>query len=116
MTQPIKAPLTIDYFVGMDPAGPFYEGGDKRVRLNPTNAKFVDITHSNAKPLTSGGAGMFAASGHVDFYPNGGKTQPGCPDLFSGLLGDIFGLNWKGKHFISIMNASAMLLQQLCPA
>ncbi|XP_067950527.1 inactive pancreatic lipase-related protein 1-like [Watersipora subatra] len=62
---------------GLDPAGPFYEGKDDRVRLNPRNAKFVDVTHSNGKPLTSGGAGLFAPSGHVDFYPNGGQSQPG---------------------------------------
>lgn len=82
---------------GMDPAGPFYDDRDETVRLNPSDAKFVDVVHSNAKPLYSGGAGMYAPIGHVDFYPNGGKTQPGCPSVFKNVIGDVLGLNFKGK-------------------
>lgn len=43
-------------------------------RLDPTDAQFVDVIH------TSGPAfGLLAPLGHVDFYPNDGKTpQPGC--------------------------------------
>lgn len=36
-------------------------------------AKFVDVIHTNG-----GQKGTFDPCGHVDFYPNGGKTQPGC--------------------------------------
>lgn len=40
--------------------------------------RFVDVIHSDTLPLTSGGLGMPNAIGHVDFYPNGGHSNPGC--------------------------------------
>ncbi|KAK6188474.1 hypothetical protein SNE40_004641 [Patella caerulea] len=70
---------------GLDPAGPDYDHSPILVVLDHTDAKFVDIIHSNAAPFLSGGAGLFNMSGHVDFYLNGGKHQPGCKDGFSGI-------------------------------
>ncbi|XP_050402072.1 pancreatic lipase-related protein 2 [Patella vulgata] len=70
---------------GLDPAGPNYDHSPILVVLDHTDAKFVDIIHSNAAPFLSGGAGLLNQSGHVDFYLNGGKHQPGCKDGFSGI-------------------------------
>lgn len=41
-------------------------------------ALFVDVIHTDAGPIISGGLGLMQPSGHVDFYPNGGVQQPGC--------------------------------------
>lgn len=41
--------------------------------LDPSDALFVDVIHTNAKHI-----GVINPSGHVDYYPNGGKRQNGC--------------------------------------
>lgn len=53
----------------MDPAGPFFETYDARTRVDSTDAKFVDVIHSNGDNLLLGNFGMALAVGHVDFYP-----------------------------------------------
>lgn len=64
---------------GLDPAGPYFEGTPAEVRLDSSDADFVDVIHTNAGVIFKElGFGMLAPVGHVDFYPNGGKTQPGC--------------------------------------
>ncbi|XP_051637755.1 lipase member H isoform X1 [Manacus candei] len=66
---------------GLDPAGPLYRGTPPSERLDPTDAQFVDVIHSDTD-----GLGYREALGHIDFYPNGGTDQPGCPlTIFSGL-------------------------------
>ena len=49
-----------------------------QVRLDHTDATFVDVIHTDCKGFYKGGLGMEQPVGHVDFYPNGGKYQPGC--------------------------------------
>ncbi|XP_071117860.1 pancreatic triacylglycerol lipase-like [Haliotis cracherodii] len=72
---------------GLDPAGPLFQGTDPAVRLDPTDAIYVDNIHTDGAPLYDAGLGTMSAWGHVDFYPNGGGHQPGCPPAVShGLL------------------------------
>lgn len=64
---------------GLDPAGPMFEKSNLIVRLDPTDAVFVDVIHSDGAPLEEAGFGTVLPMGHLDFYPNGGQIQPGCP-------------------------------------
>jgi len=64
----------IGRITGLDPAGPLFEGNPPDRRLSPDDATFVDVVHTD-----SGGLGMRASVGDVDFYPNGGVSrQAGC--------------------------------------
>ncbi len=53
---------------GLDPAGPLYESYDKKVRLDQTDALFVDVIHSNGDSLIMGGLGSWE--------PMGNRTPP----------------------------------------
>ena len=66
---------------GLDPAGPLFSATDPAVRLDPTDAQFVDVIHTDANRW-----GTFQALGHIDFYPNGGLDQLGCPSVTDGKL------------------------------
>lgn len=51
------------------------------VRLDSSDALFVDVIHTDGRSfflLEIPGYGMSQACGHLDFYPNNGKEQPGC--------------------------------------
>ncbi|XP_067940692.1 pancreatic lipase-related protein 2-like [Watersipora subatra] len=64
---------------GLDPAELYFEGGKEVTRLEPRDAEFVDVIHSDGSAfLSSLGLGYRASTGHVDFFPNGGGDQPGC--------------------------------------
>ncbi|CAF3344505.1 unnamed protein product [Rotaria sp. Silwood1] len=64
---------------GLDPAGPYFENTPPQVRLDPTDALFVDVIHTDGAHNLLLGLGSLQRMGHVDFYPNGGYDQPKCP-------------------------------------
>lgn len=69
----------ISRITGLDPAGPLLAKSDPKVRLDPTDAIFVDVIHSDGASLEEAGFGTLLPLGDLDFYPNGGQYQPGCP-------------------------------------
>nr|XP_045619456.1 pancreatic lipase-related protein 2-like isoform X2 [Procambarus clarkii]XP_045619457.1 pancreatic lipase-related protein 2-like isoform X2 [Procambarus clarkii] len=65
---------------GLDPAGPYFTNTPPEVRLDPTDADFVDVIHTDV-PVEAwqlAKMGHPDAIGHIDFYPNGGSDQAGC--------------------------------------
>ncbi|XP_077480474.1 lipase member H isoform X2 [Stigmatopora argus] len=65
---------------GLDPAGPLFASATPDERLDPTDALFVDVLHTDMDSF-----GLRGAHGHIDFYANGGVDQPGCPKtIFAG--------------------------------
>ncbi|XP_044017646.1 uncharacterized protein LOC122858662 isoform X1 [Aphidius gifuensis] len=84
----------VSRITGLDPAGPLFESQDPRARLDETDAQFVDVIHSNGEQLILGGLGSWQPMGDVDFYPNGGRMQTGCSNLFVGAVSDFI---WSGS-------------------
>uniref|UniRef100_A0A8D0H521 Lipase domain-containing protein n=1 Tax=Sphenodon punctatus TaxID=8508 RepID=A0A8D0H521_SPHPU len=64
---------------GLDPAGPLFSGKPPDERLAHTDAQFVDVIHTDID-----GLGYRKPLGNIDFYPNEGTDQPGCPKTISG--------------------------------
>ncbi|KAK3919215.1 Pancreatic lipase-related protein 2, partial [Frankliniella fusca] len=58
---------------GLDPTIIFYQGANRSQDLDPSDAHFIDVIHTGAGIL-----GQRGPNGHVDYYVNGGTTQPGC--------------------------------------
>lgn len=71
--------VQIKRITALDPSGPYFESTDTAVRLDPTDATFVDAIHTDSGTALDFGLGMRQSIGHIDFFPNGGKFQPGCP-------------------------------------
>ncbi|XP_016982588.1 pancreatic lipase-related protein 3 [Drosophila rhopaloa] len=59
----------IPHLTVLDPSS----GEELEHKLSKSDAEFVEVVHTNAE-----GAGTWKQLGHVDYYPNGGQTQPGC--------------------------------------
>uniref|UniRef100_A0A131YSB5 Salivary lipase n=1 Tax=Rhipicephalus appendiculatus TaxID=34631 RepID=A0A131YSB5_RHIAP len=65
----------------LDAARPLFEQSE--VYVSRTDAVFVDAIHtSSGWTVLQKSLGMGKPYGHVDFYPNGGRDQPGCGGLF----------------------------------
>ncbi|GLD70718.1 inactive pancreatic lipase-related protein 1-like isoform X1 [Lates japonicus] len=64
---------------GLDPSEPYFQDTNASVRLDTSDAAFVDVIHTDGLPFNSKlGLGMSQSVGHIDFYPNGGGLMPGC--------------------------------------
>uniref|UniRef100_U5ETF1 Putative pancreatic triacylglycerol lipase n=1 Tax=Corethrella appendiculata TaxID=1370023 RepID=U5ETF1_9DIPT len=71
--------LQLGRISALDPAEPLFSLTDPIVRLDKTDAKFIDVVHTDASPfVVSMGLGLYEPIGHIDFYPNGGHDQPSC--------------------------------------
>ncbi|KAL3869627.1 hypothetical protein ACJMK2_042292 [Sinanodonta woodiana] len=70
---------------GLDVASLFFKGTEPIVRLDASDAEFVDVIHTNGR-----GFGMKSSLGHVDFYVNGGLNQPGCENKYLNMFMQLF--------------------------
>ncbi|XP_072023689.1 pancreatic lipase-related protein 2-like [Amphiura filiformis] len=64
---------TVGRISGLDPAKPNFEGQPIDCKLDKSDAHFVDVIHTDMDI-----AGVAESIGHIDFFPNGGRMQPGC--------------------------------------
>ncbi|XP_013779480.1 pancreatic lipase-related protein 2-like [Limulus polyphemus] len=72
---------------GLDPAGPYFTGTPENIRLDRSDAEFVDVIHTDSSKILLYGLSTTEVVGHVDFFPNKGNEQPGC---LSGPLKTLF--------------------------
>lgn len=59
-------------------AGPLFSVNNPAGRLDAGDAEYVECIHTNGPTLLIVGAGIGAPIGHADFFPSGGRSQPGC--------------------------------------
>uniref|UniRef100_A0A6I8N1V1 Triacylglycerol lipase n=1 Tax=Ornithorhynchus anatinus TaxID=9258 RepID=A0A6I8N1V1_ORNAN len=89
---------TVGRITGLDPAEPCFEGTSVDVRLDPSDADFVDVIHTDSAPtIPYMGFGTSQLVGHLDFFPNGGKQMPGCKKNPISQIIDIEGI-WEGTR------------------
>ncbi|XP_012545702.1 lipase member H-B [Bombyx mori] len=67
----------VSSIVALEPSGPCFRTLVSDDRLNPSDAGFVQVVHTNID-----GYGMANRMGHVDFYVNGGEYQPSDINLY----------------------------------
>lgn len=70
--------LVVPRISAIDPASPYFENKHIDRRIDPTDADFVDVIHTDSKTLQVNGFGTVQPMGDVDFFPNGGYSQVGC--------------------------------------
>ncbi|KAM8924240.1 pancreatic triacylglycerol lipase-like [Pelodytes ibericus] len=88
----------ISRITGLDPAEPYFQGTPAEVRLDPSDANFVDVIHTDAAPVIPNlGLGMSQLAGHLDFFPNGGEQMPGCGKNALSQIIDLDGI-WQGTR------------------
>lgn len=63
----------IQVVYALDPAGPLFSLDDPAGRVAPTDGVYVEIMHTNGGLL-----GFRQPIGQASFFPNFGRSQPGC--------------------------------------
>ena len=79
-----KRNLLIGRITGLDPASPFFRNHlfrEKSRKLDSSDALLVDVVHTDGSIDFADGFGLWKPIGHIDFFPNGGRQQPGCNDV-----------------------------------
>lgn len=79
-----KNNILLGRITGLDPASPFFRVHlfrEKSRKLDASDARLVDVIHTDGSMDFADGFGLLKPIGHIDFFPNGGRQQPGCKDV-----------------------------------
>jgi len=83
----------------LDAAAPLFENEHVDVRLDRTDASFVDAIHTDSKTFIVSGYGMKNPFGHLDFYPNGGYEQKHCRKRDDGAVSFFTCSHYRAVHY-----------------
>lgn len=89
---------TIARITALDAAAPYYEYQHVDAKLDPTDADFVDVIHTDSRTILIKGFGIHEPAGHMDFYPNGGYEQPDCRSLDNGAIDFFTCSHYRAVH------------------
>ncbi|XP_071555190.1 pancreatic lipase-related protein 2 [Temnothorax nylanderi] len=84
-----KRSLLLGRITGLDPASPFFRHHlfrERARKLDATDARLVDVIHTDGSQDFMDGFGLLKPIGHIDFFPNGGRQQPGCTDIKNSVM------------------------------
>ncbi|XP_066031394.1 phospholipase A1 member A isoform X2 [Chamaea fasciata] len=94
----------------LDPAGPKYTRASPEERLDPGDALFVEAIHTDADNF-----GIRIPVGHIDYFVNGGKDQPGCPRFISAGYKFLICDHMRAVHlYISALNHACPIVGFPC--
>ncbi|XP_033842636.1 phospholipase A1 member A [Periophthalmus magnuspinnatus] len=101
----------IGRITALDPAGPMFKRADTFDRLDPSDAQFVDVIHTDSDYF-----GISIPVGHVDFFLNGGNDQTGCArSKFASMYGYVICDHMRALHvYMSALNGSCALAALPC--
>ena len=92
---------------GLDSASPFFTNEAVELRLDPSDADFVDTIHTDGDLL-----GTPQDHGHIDFHPNGGKSQPpGCSELI--LVGKWYIIIFQLRVYVCKLSGAFAVVQSV---
>lgn len=60
-----------------DPAGPLFSANRPDGRIDANDGTYVECIHTNG-PTLGIGLGIGSPICDADYFPNGGRSQPGC--------------------------------------
>ena len=92
--------------IGLDPAGPLFNTGTPGERIDRNDGNYVEIIHTNGWTL-----GFGEPLGQADFFPNYGRSQPGCGvdvagSCAHGRAPSFFAESINNNNFVAIRCAS----------
>ncbi|KAL0972694.1 hypothetical protein UPYG_G00193590 [Umbra pygmaea] len=108
---------TIGRITGLDPFSPEFSEADSRLSLDHTDARYVDVIHTNFYPNEPVAAlGISRPLGHVDFYVGKGYLLPGCPQsLMKRERYLLCSHQWAYRLFTSSIRSPCPLTAIPCP-
>lgn len=108
-----KCKQQVGRITGLDPTGPLFQNINERGRLDPSDALFVSVIHSDQAKF-----GYLGNVGQVDFHPNCGQQQPGCrsvQDLSnSTLLSDVMCSHHRSLEYMTESVTSSKFVAVSC--